>query len=138
MLVIMHDALLISHYAGFETHSKLSNFWVACDSLWVEPQRVSESLLCKIQANEYYILIIRIIHIIHTRSMAYSLEIQGSYFINTENTSLPLLLNREKVETHFVGCTTLQYSISLFLTSPCPICNLLKVLVHSLTGTSSI
>ena len=30
MLVIMHYALFISHYAGFETHSKLSNFWVFC------------------------------------------------------------------------------------------------------------
>ena len=37
MLVIMHYALFISHYAGFGTHSKLSNFWVASDSLWVEP-----------------------------------------------------------------------------------------------------
>ena len=37
MLVIMHYALFISHYAVFGTHSKLSNFWVASDSLWVEP-----------------------------------------------------------------------------------------------------
>ena len=37
MLVIIHDALFISHYAGFGTHSKLSNLWVASDSLWVEP-----------------------------------------------------------------------------------------------------
>ena len=37
MMVIMHYALFISHYAGFGTHSKLSNFWVASDSLWVEP-----------------------------------------------------------------------------------------------------
>ena len=37
MLVIMHFASFISHYAGFGTHSKLSNFWVASDSLWVEP-----------------------------------------------------------------------------------------------------
>ena len=41
MLVIMHFALFISHYAGFGTHSKLSNFWVASDSPWVEP------LICK-------------------------------------------------------------------------------------------
>ena len=37
ILVIMHDALFISHYGGFGTHSRLSNFWVASDSLWVEP-----------------------------------------------------------------------------------------------------
>ena len=37
MLVIIHCALFISHYAGFGTHSKWSNFWVASDSLWVEP-----------------------------------------------------------------------------------------------------
>ena len=36
MLVIMHYALFISHYAGFGTHSKLSNFWLA-SALWVEP-----------------------------------------------------------------------------------------------------
>ena len=36
MMVIMHYALFISHYAGFGTHSKFSNFWVASDSLWVE------------------------------------------------------------------------------------------------------
>ena len=35
MLVNMHYALFISHYAGFGTHSKLSNFWEASDSLWV-------------------------------------------------------------------------------------------------------
>ena len=29
MLVVMHYVLFISHYAGFGTHSKLSNFWVA-------------------------------------------------------------------------------------------------------------
>ena len=28
MLVIMHYALFIGHYADFGTHSKLSNFWV--------------------------------------------------------------------------------------------------------------
>ena len=33
MLVIMHYAICISHYAGFRTHSKLSHFWVASDSL---------------------------------------------------------------------------------------------------------
>ena len=27
----------ISPYAGFGTYSKLSNFWEASDSLWVEP-----------------------------------------------------------------------------------------------------
>ena len=37
MLVIMHCTLCISHYASFGTHSKLSNFWVTSDSLWVEP-----------------------------------------------------------------------------------------------------
>ena len=37
MLVIMHYALFISHYDGFGTHFKLSNFWVVSDSLWVEP-----------------------------------------------------------------------------------------------------
>ena len=37
MLVIMHNTLFISHYAGFETYSKLSHFWVASDSLLVEP-----------------------------------------------------------------------------------------------------
>ena len=37
MLVIMHYSLFMSHYAGFGTHSKLSNFWIASDSLWVEP-----------------------------------------------------------------------------------------------------
>ena len=37
MLVIMNYALFISHYAGFRTHSKLSNFWVASDSFWLEP-----------------------------------------------------------------------------------------------------
>ena len=36
MLVIMHYALFICHYAVFGTHSKLSNFWVGSDSLWVE------------------------------------------------------------------------------------------------------
>ena len=39
--VIMHYALSISHYASFGTHSKLSNFWVASDSLWVEPHITS-------------------------------------------------------------------------------------------------
>ena len=37
MLVIMHNTLCISHYASFGKPSKLSNFWVASDSLWVEP-----------------------------------------------------------------------------------------------------
>ena len=37
MLVIMHNTLCISHYAGFGKHSKLSNFWVTSYSLWVEP-----------------------------------------------------------------------------------------------------
>ena len=37
MLVIMHNTLCINHYASFGKHSKLSNFWVASDSLWVEP-----------------------------------------------------------------------------------------------------
>ena len=37
MLVSMHFAFFISHYAGFGTRSKLSKFWVASDSLWVEP-----------------------------------------------------------------------------------------------------
>ena len=43
-LVIMHYALFISHYAGFGTHSKLSNFWVASDSLRVEPLVTKEKL----------------------------------------------------------------------------------------------
>ena len=34
---IMHNTLCISHYASFGKHSKLSNFWVASDSLWLEP-----------------------------------------------------------------------------------------------------
>ena len=37
VLVIMHYALCIIHYAGFGTHYKLSKFWVASASLWVEP-----------------------------------------------------------------------------------------------------
>ena len=37
MLVIMDYTLCINHYASFGTHSKLSNFWVTSDSLWVEP-----------------------------------------------------------------------------------------------------
>ena len=47
MLVIMHYALCISHYAGFGTHSELSNFWVACDSLWVEPLVMSSIMSSK-------------------------------------------------------------------------------------------
>ena len=37
MLVIMNNTLCISHYDSFGKHSKVSNFWVASDSLWVEP-----------------------------------------------------------------------------------------------------
>ena len=37
ILVIMHYSLCISHYAGCGTQSKVSNTWVASDSLWLEP-----------------------------------------------------------------------------------------------------
>ena len=47
MLIIMHYALFISHYAGFGTQSKLSNFWVTGDSLWVEPLLTRE--MCNVQ-----------------------------------------------------------------------------------------
>ena len=40
-----HFALCISHYAGFGTHSKLSNFWVSSDSLWLEPL-IGKKLFC--------------------------------------------------------------------------------------------
>ena len=43
MLVIMHYAWVISHYASFGTNSKFSNFRVASDYLWVE------HLLSKVQ-----------------------------------------------------------------------------------------
>ena len=36
MLAVMRFAWCISHYAGFKTHSKLSNSWVASNSLCVE------------------------------------------------------------------------------------------------------
>ena len=37
MIVTMHYALCISHYASFGKHFKLFNFWVASDSFCVEP-----------------------------------------------------------------------------------------------------
>ena len=54
MLVIMHYALFISHYAGFGTHYKLSNFWVASDSLWVESLTLAISFGLKTRHNRYF------------------------------------------------------------------------------------
>ena len=71
MLVIMHYALFIIHYAGFGTHSKLSTFWVASDSLWVEPLIVETvqliELICNVRKRHYTSL-----HLIITSNMIIS------------------------------------------------------------------